>query len=128
MLLQSIARVCRQKYTVVHLNVPNAFSLHRLLAKKMGLVSDVHQLSNTNQKFQQHTVFDIESLKNLVESEGFMIVDFGSILLKPFTHSQMQKIVDVGIIDSEVLDALDAVCSSQLQGFGSEIYINMKLL
>ncbi len=127
-LLQSIARVCRKNDTVVYLSVPNAFSLHRLLAKKMGIITDVHQLSDTNQKLQQHNVFDVDSLKNLVESEGFKVISSGSILLKPFTHSQMQKIIDARIIDAEVLDALDAICSSQLKEFGSEIYINMKLL
>lgn len=128
LLLQSIARVCRKNDTVVHLSVPNAFSLHRLLAKEMGIIGDVHQLSDTNQKLQQHVVFDIDSLKNLVESEGFRVIDSGSIFLKPFAHSQMQKIIDVGIINSEVLDAFDAVCSSRLKEFGSEIYVNLKLL
>ena len=46
-LLQSIAEVCKEN-TIVHINVPNANSLHRLIAKEMGLIEDVHDMSERN--------------------------------------------------------------------------------
>ncbi len=70
--------------TMVHINVPNANSFHRLLAKKMGLISDVHTFSDQNIKFQQNNVFDKDSLEKLVKKEGLEIVAGGGVLCKTF--------------------------------------------
>lgn len=125
LLLRSIGLMCDEN-TIVHINVPNARSLHRLLAKEMGLVSDIHQLSDTNKIFQQHSVFDIDMLKRLVHEEGYQVLDEGSYFIKPFTHLQMQKCMDCEILDMQILDGLDKLCELELSAFGAEIYLNIQ--
>lgn len=124
-LLRSIYSLCSSK-TIVHVNVANAFSLHRLLAKEMGLMEDVHQFSETNYILQQHAVFDMKALKQLVSSEHFQVIDAGSIFLKPFSQKQMQQCMKHEILNDDVLDALDSICSSYMKEYGSEIYLNMQ--
>lgn len=126
MLLHDIGLLCHPE-TVVHVNVPNAMSLHRLLAKEMQVIQDVHQMSKSNIKLQQHNVFDMDSLKQLVECENYQIMDAGSYFLKPFTHHQMQQCMDLNILNDDILDALDSICGSYMKELGSEIYVNMRL-
>lgn len=124
--LSAIRLLCHQD-SIVHINVPNAFSVHRLLAKAMGLMEDVHQLSDTNLELQQHSVFDIETLKQLADAAGYQVIGEGSYFIKPFTHRQMQQCMDLQIINEDVLDGLDLLCKSCLKEYGAEIYLNMRL-
>lgn len=124
LLLRAIGCLCHSQ-TIVHINVPNAFSFHRLLAKEMGFIQDVHQLSDANKTLQQYHVFDMETLTQLAVSEGFAVVDAGTYFLKPFTHQQMQQCLDAGILNHDILNALDQMCTSYMKEYGSEIYLNM---
>ncbi|MCM1184228.1 MAG: class I SAM-dependent methyltransferase [Roseburia sp.] len=125
-LLRDIRLLCNHG-TIVHVNVPNAFSLHRLMAKEMGLIRDVHQMSGYNLELQQHTVFDMDMLKELVGQEGYRVIDSGSCFLKPFTHKQMQQCMDAQILNEDILEALDGLCVSHFKEYGSEIYVNLQL-
>ena len=49
-LLNAIKKVCNSK-TVIHINVPNMFSIHRLLGVEMGMISDVFEASDCNRQF-----------------------------------------------------------------------------
>lgn len=109
------------KGTVVHINVPNANSFHRVLAQKAGLIRDLKMLSDRNLQLQQHTVFDIESLKKIVSDVGFSILESGQYFLKPFTHAQMEKMMQAEIIDEKVLEGLYEMGKDS---YGSEIYVN----
>lgn len=111
--------------SIVHINVPNARSFHRLLAKESSLIDDVHELSSRNRLFQQHSVFDIESLKRLFVSKDFEIVEEGSYFIKPFTHEQMMRMLKENIIDLNVLEGLYKMADF-LPEFGSEIFVNCK--
>lgn len=113
--------------TVVHVNVPNARSLHRLLAVAMGLIDSPYDLSPTQRRLQQSHTFDVAALERLLAQAGFRVVDSGSYFVKPFTHAQMEAMLERGIIDASVLDGLDAL-ARDLPGFGSEIYANAVLL
>lgn len=112
--------------SVVHINVPNANSLHRILARDMRMISDVHSLSRQNIKLQQQTVFDLDSLISLVESCGFEVIDQGSYFVKPFTHKQMQQMLDEKIISEETLDGFYKL-TEQLPVYGSEIFVNCRI-
>lgn len=125
-LLQNIRRLCGQD-TIVHINVPNALSFHRILAWKMELIEDVHQFSERNRDLQQHAVFDMKTLKQLVNEENFKIIEEGSYFLKPFTHKQMQQCIDLEIINDDILNGLNGLCESHFKEYGSEIYLNIQL-
>src|SRR5437762_1281716 len=60
--------------TIVHVNVPNAHSFHRLLAYEMGLIENVHQRSDIQQRMQQSHTCDTSSLGDLVSRSGFAII------------------------------------------------------
>lgn len=53
-----IKNSCGEK-TIVHFNVPNAKSLHRLCALYAGMISDLEEKSERNITFQQHTVYSM---------------------------------------------------------------------
>lgn len=123
-LLQEIRKVCCQD-TVVHINVPNANSFHRLLAKNMGLIHDVRDFSERNVTFQQHNVFTIDRLRSIVEETDFRVLESGSYFMKPFTHDQMYAMLQQGIINERVLDGLYVMSDSVMNGIGSEIFVNV---
>lgn len=122
--INSLYKVCSDN-TVLHVNVPNANSFHRLLAKKMGLINDEHDMSERNILYQQYNVFDICSLKNIFKENGFEIIDSGSYFIKPFTHSQMYEMMNSKIININILDALYDMIE-YMPDLGSEIFINVK--
>ena len=111
--------------TIVHINVPNAKSFHRRLAVEMGLIKNVYEVSAANVKFQQHTVFDADSLHRMVEDAGFFVCESGAYAFKPFTHEQMQKMIDCRLLTHEMADGLYAM-GKYLPDFCSEIYVNLK--
>lgn len=111
--------------TVVHIDVPNGNSLHRLLALEMGLIKSQMEMSGFNIQFQQNRVFDLNSLEKLVADYDFEVIEKGSYFIKPFTHGQMQKMMDANIIDTKVLDGFYNLIK-HFPGLGSEIYINFK--
>jgi SAM-dependent methyltransferase len=111
--------------TVVHINVPNAKSIHRLLGVEMGVIKSGSSKSELGKKFQVTNVFDIDSLSKLVGEYGFEVVESGSYLVKPFSHNQMQAMCEAGIIDDEVIAGLDAIATYFPEN-GSEIFVNLR--
>src|SRR5205814_3065939 len=79
--------------TVVHVNVPNVRSFHRLLALEGGLIEDVFEPSEMERRFGRHDRFDAVSLQALLESEGFRPFAIGTYFVKPFTHAQMDAVL-----------------------------------
>lgn len=124
-LLETVARLASNE-TVIHVSVPNAHSFHRQLALKMGIINSLTEKSERQTRFQQHSTFTVESLTSLVESTGYKVLEIGTFFIKPFTHEQMQRILDQKIIDSRVLMGLNAM-SDALPTMGAEIYTNLKL-
>lgn len=123
-LLQTIYTVAACN-TIIHINVPNANSMHRLIAKEMGIIDNIYSKSETQCKLQQREVYDLEKLKKeLVENE-FQIIDEGSYFIKPFTHTQMDLMLKQGIIDKNVLLGLQGIIKYFPEN-GSEIYVNVR--
>lgn len=110
--------------TIVHINVPNAKSLHRYLAVEMGLIDSVYEKSAQQIRLNQHSTFDMESLITLIEECGFLVIEKGSYFPKLFTHGQMQKLVDEKIVNREMLDGMYKM-SKYLGEYGSEIYVDV---
>lgn len=123
-LLCSVRALC-DATTLVHIVVPNAKSLHRLLALEMGLIDSIYRLSSTQHRMQQHTSFDLCSLSELVTSCGFSVVESGTFFIKPFTHAQMAELLKCGFLTEQMLDGLYGL-SAHLPEFGSELFINAK--
>lgn len=123
-LLHSIEKVCNDE-TIVHFNVPNSNSMHRLLALESGLISNVYEMSERNKLFQQNNNFDMKKLTELMGANNMEVVDKGSYFVKPFTHSQMYELISKGIISEQVLGGLYNIVK-YMPELGSEIYVNCR--
>lgn len=108
---------------VLHVNVPSARSLHRLLAVAMGLIPDVATESDTQRTMQQRGVYDAAGLEDELGRAGFAVTERGSIFVKPFTHAQMQRLVDEDFLTPQMLDGLDAL-ALLLPDLGSELWMD----
>ena len=123
-LIKAIENTCNSD-TIVHVNVPNAYSLHRLLGKEMGILDDVHEMSENNIDFQQNNVFDKYSLEKIVNENGLEVIESGGYFMKPFSHKQMNEMMQKKVIDEKVLDGLYEL-GKCMPEFCSEIYVNCK--
>jgi 2-polyprenyl-3-methyl-5-hydroxy-6-metoxy-1,4-benzoquinol methylase len=123
-ILATLYGLCRPD-TVVHINVPNAQSFHRLLAVEMGLIPNAFQKSELNLQLQHHTVYDLERLRAAVTGQGFEVIEHGSYLIKPFTHAQMQTLLDSGLMTERMLEGLYGM-EKHMPGLGSEIFVNVR--
>jgi 2-polyprenyl-3-methyl-5-hydroxy-6-metoxy-1,4-benzoquinol methylase len=108
--------------SLLHVNVPNALSLHRRLARTMGLIADEHQFSERNATLDQPRVFDHGSLVAAVKSQGFEVVETGGYFVKPFTHAQMEQLA---FLDDRMVEGLAAL-GAELPELASEIYVNAR--
>jgi len=122
-LLAAIAKVMGEE-TLLHVNVPNAMSFHRRLAKAMGLIHDLKAMSNRNQQLLQHRVYDLETLTSDMARIGLTISDSGGYLIKPFTHAQMEAITPA--VGDKVLDGLYEL-GKESPEWASEIYVEARL-
>jgi len=112
--------------TIIHINVPNVNSFHRLLALESGLIKDTKEKSMLNIGLQQNTNFDRNLLHKMVSELNLKIMDTGSYFIKPFTHKQMYSILNEGIINKNILDGLNNM-TKYMPELGSEIFVNVKL-
>lgn len=124
-LLSSVRRLCSEG-TLLHVNVPNARSLHRLLAVAMGLISSPESKSDMQRTMQQRSVYDAVSLHDELVRAGFAVAEHGTLFVKPFTHAQMQQLVDEGFLTPALLEGLDRLVQ-QLPDLGSELWVNARL-
>jgi 2-polyprenyl-3-methyl-5-hydroxy-6-metoxy-1,4-benzoquinol methylase len=124
-LLASVRRLCNPD-TLLHVNVPNAGSLHRLLAVSMGLIADTGVQSEAQRTMQQRAmIYDMDSLQVELNNGGFTVTEHGSIFIKPFTHGQMQRLIDDGFMTPDMLDGFDKL-ANVLPELGSEIWVNAR--
>lgn len=123
-LLQAIYSVCSDE-TVVHINVPNADSIHRLLAKEMGIIRDVHELSDLQKTMQRNRVFDMDSLCDMMGRCQFEVIQKGTYFPKLLSAGQMEKMLEQGIVTEDIFDGLDGMIKYVPQ-LGSEIFVQVR--
>jgi hypothetical protein len=122
-MLQAI-RVTMDCRSLLHINVPNARSLHRRIAVAMGLIPELSTMSESNLKFQQHRVYDFASLTRDLETAGFAVMQTGGYLVKPFTHRQMEAIAPT--LGDDVLEGLFEL-GKRDPDMACEIFVNAKV-
>lgn len=109
--------------SLLHLNVPNSESLHRRLAKAMGLIADTKALSQRNVSHAQPRVYDMPTLKADLAAAGLVVFADGGYLIKPFSHAQMEKTTP--IIGEPVIDGLFRL-GREMPELASEIYVEAR--
>ena len=112
--------------TIIHVNTPNAKSIHRLLGVKMGLSQHVKESSELADAFQRHQEYELSDLVQLARKHGLRVRDKGSYFLKPLSHGQMYALLEGNKISKDFLDGLYTI-SHLLQEHGSEIFVNLQL-
>lgn len=76
------------------IEVPNANSFNRQLAKIMGIIQDLHYLPEEQiQKYGHKRVYDMNLLMKDIKTSGLKIIKTGGLVFKPFTNQQMQLII-----------------------------------
>lgn len=71
-------------------SVPNAKSLHRLVAKEMGLLKSEYELNERDHQLGHYRVYDLDLLVADLRSAGFTIASTGGIFLKPLSNGQIE--------------------------------------
>lgn len=120
-LVAKIAECCAYE-TIVHFNVPNAKSMHRILAVESGYMKAIDTMSERNILLQQHSVYTKEKLEELLIQSRMAILESGTNYVKPFTHAQMMSLLETGIIEEKVLDGLYHM-TKHMPELGSEIWV-----
>jgi SAM-dependent methyltransferase len=123
--LKSVKNLCNPD-TIVHINVPNVYSFHRILAKEMGIIDDIFAMSETERKFQRSTRFDKKTFLDCIELCGFSILTFGTYFIKPFNNSQMECLLSAEVADLKIIDGLDGMIK-YLPEMGCEMYAEVRL-
>jgi SAM-dependent methyltransferase len=91
----------------LHVAVPNARSLHRLLGHHAGMLPDMYLLSAADHALGHRRYFDVHSLSTLATRCGWRIERVQGLLLKPFTTQQMHRLG----LPPAVWEALQAVAA-----------------
>ena len=71
------------------ISVPNAKSIHRIVAVEMGLLKSVYELNSRDHELGHCRVYDMETLRSHVEEAGLKVKDSGGIFLKPVSNGQI---------------------------------------
>lgn len=81
-------------------SVPNANSIHRQAAVKMGLLNDVHDLNETDIHNGHRRVYDPKLLKDQFQEAGLRIEFLGGYWLKPVSNKQIDETWNPGMINA----------------------------
>ncbi|HEY3143592.1 MAG TPA: class I SAM-dependent methyltransferase [Acidimicrobiales bacterium] len=73
----------------LHVVVPNADSLHRLVGVEMGILSHRAELSTSDHRIGHRRVYDLDALRRDVEAAGLRPLHWQGIFLKALSNSQM---------------------------------------
>ncbi|MFC1568340.1 class I SAM-dependent methyltransferase [Candidatus Margulisiibacteriota bacterium] len=122
--------------------VPNADSLHVLLAVKMGVIPDKYYLNRWQKEFVGHTIhYDMDLMMSHATKAGLKIVDSGSIIFKPFSNSQLDYLLSAkdwdertdnnaevrgwAVSRQKLFDGLYDLCKMpELNKYGSTLYMH----
>lgn len=124
-LMRAIRGICRTN-TIAHINVPNVYSFHRLLAYEAGMIKSFFEISGTGAKLQRQAHFDKTHLIKLIHKTGFRCLSFGTYFIKPFTNLQMEKMLAAGIITPAIIDGLEKM-AKYMPEMGCEMFVEVKL-
>jgi hypothetical protein len=73
------------------ISVPNAKSIHRMVAVEMGLLSSIYELNSRDNELGHYRVYDHDALKAHLMQAGYKIKETGGVFLKPISNGQIEK-------------------------------------
>jgi trans-aconitate methyltransferase len=72
-------------------SVPNAKSIHRMVAVEMGLLTSIYELNSRDHELGHYRVYDLDILKDHLTTVGFKVKETGGVFLKPLSNGQIEK-------------------------------------
>lgn len=117
--LEKIYGLCHDD-TIIHINVPNAESFHRILGYNMGLLEDVRDQSENDLKYKHGKNFTKSDLMILLSKNNFHVDLATTYAFKPFSDKQMVK-----ILTPELMVGLNKM-QSLFNKYGCEIVIEAR--
>ena len=113
------------KDTLIHLNLPNAYSFHRLLAYESGIIKSIFQSSKLDKTLKRHQ-FDKKKLLNLLRKNNFRIISTGTFLTKILTNSQLEFLINQKTASKKILKGLEKI-NKYIPEFGCYLFVNVKV-
>ena len=84
---------------VMLLGVPNALSIHRLAAVKMGLLKTPDELNERDYQLGHQRVYYMETFIKDIETAGLKIIKSGGVYFKPLSNGQIENNWNEEMID-----------------------------
>jgi 2-polyprenyl-3-methyl-5-hydroxy-6-metoxy-1,4-benzoquinol methylase len=76
---------------VLLVSVPNAKSIHRLVAVQMDLLSSEYELNTRDLELGHYRVYDKSLLIEHVKEAGYQVLESGGYFLKPVSNGQIEN-------------------------------------
>jgi trans-aconitate methyltransferase len=73
----------------IHIVVPNAGSLHRLIGVHMGMLEMPNSFSDRDRKYGHRRVYDMDLLRSHLTQAGWQVEQIRGCFLKPLSNAQM---------------------------------------
>lgn len=124
LILKTACELCNEN-TLVHINVPNEDSFHLLWALEAGLIKRLDTISETGKRLQRSRTFNLYKLREIVEKNGFEVIEQGSYAFKLFNQEKIIQLMKEGFIDDNLLDSLQKM-TKYFPNNGAEIFVNCK--
>jgi 2-polyprenyl-3-methyl-5-hydroxy-6-metoxy-1,4-benzoquinol methylase len=83
---------------------PNANALSRQIAKEMGLIKNVTDITDSEKKHGHTITYTLEKLQEEVESTKLKIKYKGGIFLKALANFQWDEVISKNIVNKDYLD------------------------
>ena len=111
MALKNVKCLMHEK-SILYISVPNANSIHRLVATKMGFLERPESLNQRDIDLGHQIVFHPNNFKSTVEAAGLIIDHFGGVMIKPLANGQISKDWNREMIDGFIAlgDDLPELC------------------
>ncbi|HMU46619.1 MAG TPA: methyltransferase domain-containing protein [Chitinophagaceae bacterium] len=81
------------------IGVPNAKSIHRLVAVKMGYLKSIYELNQRDRELGHYRVYDMDTLSKEILNSGLKIKKKEGVFFKPLSNGQIQENWDAKMIE-----------------------------
>ena len=84
---------------IMLLGVPNALSIHRLVAVKMGLLKTPDELNSRDHALGHQRVYSMNTFLKDIEKAGLKVIEKGGVFFKPLSNGQIENNWNVEMIE-----------------------------
>ena len=123
----SVIKKIASPETIIITFVPNADSVHRLLAFEAGIITSKYEFSENDTLFGRRNVFNKASLASLFVTAGFSISTIDTYFVKPFSHEQMEQLLSISFLNNQLLLGLSKMIQ-YMPDMGAEIFLAASIL